>query len=53
MLDERQDQILAGGKQAARSAYADSHHISKLESEIQGIKGMLSDYSAKQANRAD
>lgn len=44
---------MAGGKQAARSAHADSAHISKLESEIQGIKGMLSDFSQKQAARQD
>lgn len=44
---------MSGGGGAPRSAYADSGHINKLESEITDIKSMLNEYGVRNADRRD
>lgn len=51
MLETRSENIISG--QAPKSAYADTNHINKLESEITDIKSMLNEYGLRTAERQD
>lgn len=49
VLETRTENVISG--QAPRSAYADTTHINKLESEITDIKSMLNEYGIRSSER--